>query len=29
VNFVLIGQNPFQSQSQSLVWYGLKYCVDL
>jgi len=23
VNFALIGQNPIQSQSQSLVWYGL------
>jgi len=24
VNFALIGQNPIQSQSQSLVWYGLQ-----
>jgi len=24
VNFALIGQNSIQSQSQSLVWYGLK-----
>jgi len=23
VNLDLIGQNPIQSQSQSLVWYGL------
>jgi len=23
VKFALIGQNPIQSQSQSLVWYGL------
>jgi len=23
VNFALIGQNPIQFQSQSLVWYGL------
>jgi len=26
VNFALIGQNPIQSQSQSLVWYRLKVC---
>jgi len=24
MNFALIGQNPIQSQFQSLVWYGLK-----
>jgi len=26
VNFALIGQNPIQSQSESLVWYGLNAC---
>jgi len=26
VSFALIGQNSIQSQSQSLVWYGLKNC---